>query len=232
MIPISQWYLDLGQFSFPTIFVDLDDQEIAALLDNTDEDSTPMTNAVERIQQAMKSLPGASFVATDVCAPNDSSLFNGGKSTQASHAWHLLQDSRKVKHALNAELTRRLIVRPYRRMTTVREFRLFVKDRELKAMSQMNLERHFARLTLREDELWSMAREFTDQAAEKLPENDCVVDIYFTSTDRIMIVDMNQWGDPTDPLLLRTWDRDWTKVDGIKLIPPPVKMKGNVSVSF
>jgi len=232
MIPISQWYLDLGQFSFPTIFVDLDDRETTALLDKNDEDSDAMKNAVARIQQAMKSLPGASFICTDVCAPNDSALFNGGKSTQAIQAWKLLQDSQKVKDALNNKLTRRLVVRPYRRITTVREFRLFIKGRELKAMSQMNLTRHFTRLALREQELWDMALEFSKQIADKLPEKDCAVDIYFTSTDRIMIVDMNQWGEPTDPLLLREWKRDWKQVAGIKLIPPPVKMKGNVSVSF
>jgi len=62
--------------------------------------------------------------------------------------------------------------------------------------------------------------------------DDLVVDVYFTSDDRVLIVDLNPWGDPTDPLLFKTWDRDWAEEAGIKLIPRPVKMKGEVSVSF
>jgi hypothetical protein len=233
MIPISSWYPRLGVYTFPTVFIELPDDEVRALVEGGDETSAGVRRTVGRLRQGMKSLPGASFVGTDLCAPTDSELFGGGsRAVDGIRAWRLLQTSEKVRAVLESGATKTVIVRPYRRMTTVREFRLFFKDRELKAMSQMNLERHFVRLALRESELWSMACEFAEAIAALLPEADCVVDIYFTSSDRIMIVDMNSWGPPTEPLLLRTWDRDWTEIAGIKLIPPPVKMKGDVSVSF
>ena len=58
------------------------------------------------------------------------------------------------------------------------------------------------------------------------------MDIYFTADHRILIIDLNKWGDPTDPLLLRSWDRDWSVPAGIVLMPPPVAVEGNPNVSF
>ena len=48
------------------------------------------------------------------------------------------------------------------------------------------------------------------------------MDVYFTAEHRILIVDLNAWGEPTDPLLMRTWDRDWSAPADIVLMPPPV----------
>ena len=55
-----------------------------------------------------------------------------------------------------------------------------------------------------------------------LPIKDLVMDVYFTAEHRILIVDLNAWGEPTDPLLMRTWDRDWSEPAGIVLMPSPV----------
>ena len=65
-----------------------------------------------------------------------------------------------------------------------------------------------------------------------LPLEELVMDIYISSDDRTYIVDLNPWGPPTDPLLLRSWDRDWSKPVGIVLMDPPAKLSGNVDVSF
>jgi hypothetical protein len=59
-----------------------------------------------------------------------------------------------------------------------------------------------------------------------------VVDVYLCSDASLLIVDLNRWGEDTDPKLLKTWDRNWDETVGLKLIPPPVAMKGDVSVSF
>jgi len=233
MLPISSWYTTLGHYSFPTIFIELDNEEVQAIIADADEKSPEAKATMKKLRHAMKSLPGSSFIGTDLCMPTDSDMFKPrGRCTSGTKAWLTLKTSEKVKKVLREKKTSTLIVRPYRHMTTVREFRLFFKNRELKAMSQMNLERHFVRLALRADELWSDAQKFAEDIKKDLPEDDCVVDIYFTSSKRIMLIDMNSWGAPTDPLLLRTWDRNWEENSGLILIPPPVKMKGDISVSF
>ena len=58
------------------------------------------------------------------------------------------------------------------------------------------------------------------------------MDIYITSTNKILIIDLNPWGEGTDPLLLSRWDRDWSKKEGLILMPPPTRIFGEVNVSF
>ena len=58
------------------------------------------------------------------------------------------------------------------------------------------------------------------------------MDVYFTSANEILILDFNPWGEPTAPLIMKTWDRDWSEEAGINLIPPPIKVGGDVNVSF
>ena len=65
-----------------------------------------------------------------------------------------------------------------------------------------------------------------------LPVKTLVMDIYFTASGKILIIDLNPWGEPTDPLLLRTWERNWSCPAGIVLMDPPTKISGDVSVSF
>jgi hypothetical protein len=233
MIPISTWYDSLGQFSFPTAFVKLRRAEVEAFLRSDPEDAAAR-DVIARMQLLMRDLPGSCFVSADVCAPTDSESYGTGPSiAYGLVAWRLLTGSQKVRSAFEQGLTERITIRPFRRMNRTREFRLFFQKRTLVGMSQYNLDRHFARLAKRERELWRRAVKFAEQILDFLPADDLVVDVYFTSDDQVLIVDLNPWGSPTDPLLFKTWDRDWNgESSDIKLIPGPVKMKGEVSVSF
>ena len=65
-----------------------------------------------------------------------------------------------------------------------------------------------------------------------LPVKTLVMDIYFTASGDILIIDLNPWGEPTDPLLLQSWERDWSVPAGIVLMDPPTRIYGDVNVSF
>ncbi len=239
MFPISSWYDRLGYHSFPTVFVGLRADQKTALLEAAGRDVVDSpTSSVEKsvaaaLQKAIRALPGSCFVGADVCAPTDSPLFAESASvSNGDRAWQMLTSSPKVRQALQQDQTSRLTVRPFRNMNRIREFRLFLYDRELVAMSQMNLERHFKRFARRHDQLWGQGCELATAFRDGLPADHAVVDIYFCSNGDALLVDMNQWGEPTDPLLLRTWDQDWTARPGLKLIAPPLDLSGDVSVSF
>jgi hypothetical protein len=47
-----------------------------------------------------------------------------------------------------------------------------------------------------------------------------------------MVIDLNKWGEPTNPLMLNTWNRDWSQSAGIVLMPPPISISGDVNISF
>ncbi len=232
MFAISDWYCSLGAFSFPTVFIRLTQAEKDALM--ADDDDTHAGGAVvSRLQEAMDSLPGSSFVGADVCSPTDSPHFRPGSAiTSGADAWELLATSPKVQAALREGRTDRLTVRPFRRMDRTREFRMFLRNRRLLAMSQYCLERHFKRLAKRQEEIWQRGLELAEAMAPFVPETPFTADCYLKSDGDMLLVDLNPWGPPTDPLLFRNWDRDWDGAGGLKLIPPPVTMGGNVKVSF
>lgn len=231
MSGISQWYSSVGDHTFPTVFIRLHEDE-KQLLISGESSSEVKDKLSKRIDRAILSLPGACFVGLDTCAPDDSKIFKRRKShSSGKTAIDLLKSSEKISEALKSGSTDLLIVRPYRRMDKTREFRLFIYKKELKGMSQRNLERHFRRLDARRTEYWQKAEAFIQEISPFIEAADVVIDIYFTSDSQVLIVDFNVWGE-CNPLLFRKWDRDWSEPSGLKLIAEPIQMQGDVKVSF
>ncbi len=230
--PISSWYASLGDVTFPSVFIPLSADTSKALLAG-DEASTAARTGLEALRQGLGAFTGVCVVNADVCAPTDSPQYQprSGVFTAAT-AWRLLATSAKVRTAFSEGHTTRLVVRPFRRMDRTREFRLFIHRRQLAAMSQYCLERHFRRLAGRTGEIWERGLAFAVRLASGWPADTLVADVYLTSDKRLLLVDLNPWGPPTGPLLLRSWERDWETPAGLKLIPPPIRMAGDVKVSF
>jgi hypothetical protein len=227
MNKISEWYPFLGHLTFPTVFLALSSEECSVLQENK-----ALASLEERISRAIASLPGSCVVGVDSCMPTDSASFQKSKALKNGKlALKMLSESDKVKAAL-ADGDKTITVRPYRRMDKTREFRLFVKGGDLKAMTQRNLERHFKRLEARRELYWQKGLDFIQEIKKYIAEKDYVVDIYFTSTADVMIVDFNSWGEPTLPLLMKTWDRDWASAEGLKLMAEPIQLGGDIKVSF
>jgi hypothetical protein len=188
-----------------------------------------------KIQKVIENLPGNCYIHADCCAPTDSILYQKrtGSVHSGSMGWDVLKESLKVINAFQSGKTERIALHPYRRMDRQREFRIFVREGILSAMSQLDLNNYYPRIAGRSSFFWQKAGEFVQDIATFLPQKNIVIDLYFTSKDEIIIIDLNNWGVPTDPLLLRKWDRDWhLEEEGLRLISKPVKLKGNISVSF
>ncbi|MFT5128014.1 MAG: hypothetical protein ACI8W8_001622 [Rhodothermales bacterium] len=230
---VSSWYTALGNHTFPTLFIPLTDEEIACMASG-DVPKRVVTTLSRRIHGAIKAVPGAGFVHADVCAPDDSELFKRtrGAVKTGKAAWDLLFASEKVRAAFASGETRHLAVHSFRRMDTIREFRMFIFNQRLVAMSQRYLDNHHNSLERRADSIWRRGRVLQQDIVDFLPNENLVLDVYLTSAGEFLILDVNPWGDPTDPLLLRSWDRDWSVEVGLKLVPKPVRLRGEVEVSF
>lgn len=232
-VNVSNWYPRLRDNTFFTTFVKLTDKEMIVLANGRVDD--PLApQIIERIDAAMDQIPmrWRSFVSADTVAPTDTGRFTSkfGAVVSAESAWRVLCESSKVRLAVANGDTDTIVVRPYRPLTRPREFRLFIYNGELKAMSQYWLTRHFRRLN--DDSLkstfWNEAKKFVQSIKSKLPEQTLVMDVYFTRHHRIMIMDLNPWGPPTKPLLMNSWNLDWKTEFGLRLIPPPEQSAGAV----
>ena len=212
---IQNWYPRLSVYSLPTNFVFLMDIEIQAL-QSGDTESGIARGVIDRL------------------APTDTVRFEEkrGAVRSATSAWYFLTQSAKVRNAAMNGAVSALCVRPFRRMDAAREFRLFVKNGKLRAMSQYWMTRHYPKLEKVREKYWTLAVDFIDRNFWVLPEQDLAIDIYFTSKDEILVIDLNPFGEPTDPLMLNSWNQDWQNSMGLKLIPHPTAISGDINVSF
>ena len=230
---MQDWYPKLSSYSCPAVFLSLKEPEIAAL--SAGETEGEVVSAVlPRLNLALRTFSGMRFVSVDAVAPTDTERFlrKRGAVSSAKSAWAVLAESSKVRSAAEAGTVSRICIRPFRRMDVTREFRLFIRGGKLQAMSQYWLIRHFRRLVNLRQTYWSKAEKFVNEIAPLLELRDCAMDIYFTAGGKILIVDINPWGPPTDPLMLSSWDRDWNDVSGCFIVPPPHTLSGDVNVSF
>ena len=158
---MQNWYPALSGNTFPTSFVRLQPEEVEALADGAV--GGPIAyNAIKRLKQPMHYIPGNCFVCVDTCAPTDTERFKAKRGSVHSpeSAWRFLALSNKVRHAAAKQEVTHICLRPFRRMNQTREFRLFIYEGELAAISQYWLVRHFRRLEGIRDKLWSHINNF------------------------------------------------------------------------
>ena len=236
---LPNWYQVLQPYTFDTRFVKLRTDAIAALADSAncgteiDMESDVSKQVIKDLRPVMKHVPGNCFVSVDLCAPTDTERFAAKRGAVHSpeSAWYYLAHSAKVAASAAAGNVEFVCIRPYRHMSLAREFRLFIYEGKLSAMSQYNLIRHFRRLEGVRNRYWRIADGFVQDIIWRLPEKTLVMDIYLTSSEKVLVIDLNPWGKKTDPLLLNTWERDWNETTGIKIIPPPHLIKGDLNVN-
>ncbi len=217
---VSSWYSTLADHTFPTTFVKLREEEIE-LLAKGEKSGENIDNIIDRLSHAMKAFSGSRFFFADTVAPTDTERFKLKKGAvhSAESAWRILRKSEKIRQAAENREFDCICIRPFRNMTRAREFRLFVYNGELRMMSQYWLIRHFHRLEGKKEKYWEKAKDLINEISWLLPEKNIVVDIYFTASDEILLIDLNQWGDPTLPLLAHSWKKQWDQEFGLKIIP-------------
>jgi len=227
---MQNWYPYVSAHTFPTVFVPLRCDAVELLAEGAEgefdpsRDRCPTSKQVIRdLTDPMSTFPSNRFLTVDTCAPTDTDRFavKGGSVHSPQSAWHFMLLSKKVAQAAAAGDVNFLCIRPFRTLNRPREFRAFIWNGNLSAMSQYNLDRHFARLESVKEEYWKLTARFVEQICWALPVKTLVMDIYITRDNKVLIIDLNPWGCDTDPLLLRSWDRNWGDPAGVVLLEPP-----------
>lgn len=230
---MQDYYSLLSAVCFPTVFISLTEEEIKELAAGKKEGEN-VANILDRIGGAVKNLPAPRFASVDSIAPKDTERYKTKKGavTSPESIWNILCDSEKIREAASKGKVSNIVIRPFRRMDTAREFRLFIKGKKLVGMSQYHLVRHFRRLVEREKEYMALAESFVKKITPFLPEENIVADIYITHTRTVFLLDLNKWGAPTDPLMLK-WENDWDEKKPLYgIVPAPRKISGEVKVKF
>ena len=235
---IPKWYPYLAAYAFQTAFVRLRPEAIAFLASSDEErknfDRSVSRQVVSDLKVPMSRIHGNCFTSVDVCSPTDTERFKkkGGAVYSPESAWKFICQSEKIRQEAARGNIEFICLRPFRHINKAREFRLFIRSGKLCAMSQYWLIRHFPVLDKKGGNFWQTAEKMVSEIAWNLPVDDFVMDIYITSDNEILIIDLNPWGEPTNPLLLRSWDQeDWSSI-GLRVMAPPTRISGDVHVSF
>ena len=165
---MPNWYPRFAANSLPASFVFLQEEEIEALK-NGETSGQVVDDLLPRLEQAMENFGYNRFISVDMVAPTDTKRFESkrGAVRSARSAWKILTRSEKVHQAAMRGEISAICVRPFRRMEPAREFRLFIKNGDLKAMSQYWLIRHFARLPGVQEHYWKLAKKFIKENYQK-----------------------------------------------------------------
>ncbi|CAF1255537.1 unnamed protein product [Rotaria sordida] len=101
-----------------------------------------------------------------------------------------------------------LVLRKWSALQPSKEFRCFVKNHRIIAISQRDSENYYEFIEPVADQIITNIVEFFNTHIQnKFPSGDYVVDIYRKDSNKLYIIDFNPWGPMTDSLLF-----DWPDI--------------------
>ncbi|KAJ1985172.1 hypothetical protein H4R33_004136 [Dimargaris cristalligena] len=197
--------------------------------DSTAEESGPELEAVtEIITKAIEELGGAVFPKLNWSSPKDAvwiTATNTLKCTSADEIFILLKSSdlitndllrpfRAVTHDTDPRISQQpltpaiseLVLRKWSNLNPALEFRCFVVDQQIRAISQLDLN-HYGYLAGDEPKIRVLIHTFFQTVVQTtFPGRHYAVDVYVQSDlTRVFIIDFNPLSTDTDTVLV-TWD--------------------------
>ena len=177
----------------------------------------PLLN--QRIDAAIARFDGEVFPKCSWSAPSDAAWISPHKTLKCCDAEQvllLLQASDRVMHDLTAAYdgcsapppTRHvLVLRQWYKLNLGMEFRCFVRDRQLVALSQRHDDIFFDFLASSQSAFRAVLSSFlASHVLQQFPSPSFVVDLYLDQRDRVWIIDFNPWSPSITSPALFTWN--------------------------
>ena len=100
-----------------------------------------------------------------------------------------------------------LVLRKWREVNPGTEWRCFVRDGSLVGACQRDTASHYIHMAREEDSVRrDLVTFFREQIKDKFPLSNYVFDVTRPGKDRVILVDFNPFGNPTDTLLFDSWE--------------------------
>ncbi len=204
---------------------------------DSDEDSWSSSSSTEptaifdfselnhQIGTAIHQLGGAVVPKLNWSCPKDAVWMNGGtlKCETVGDVYLLLKSSDFIAFDLHQATTEvvdpsfsssdvkyQLVLRKWSNLYPSQEFRVFVRQRQIRAISQRQATQYYPHVFERLDHYQQLIEQFWDIHKERAPCDDVVMDVYIDKNDRVWLIDFNVWGSRTDSLLF-----SWSELTGL-----------------
>lgn len=190
--------------------------------DDDDEESSDFSfpELTQQIQLAIESLGGKVMPKLNWSSPRDATWINSGslKCETPGDVYILLKSSDFVMHDIvhafdnsqeekPPDISYELVLRQWCNLNPSMEFRCFVWNGDLVAISQRNHTQHFPHLKKEMMVFRSQILDFyKDYVYDNFPGNgNFSFDVFIDRQERVWLIDFNVWGTQTDSLLF-LWD--------------------------
>ncbi|KAI6650933.1 hypothetical protein LOD99_5773 [Oopsacas minuta] len=239
------WYPVFAKLTIPSLIIKLSKEFIEYIAGKSSQDSDedisygdeiiePSFPSLEvEIAKCVKLLGGSVFPKLNWSAPCDAAWIKIGNSLKCKkfdEIYDLLKSSDTISTfdlseniilsvAENAELfDHYLVLREWREIDTSLEFRCFVKNSNLIAISQRNHSDYYAFLSDIEMEVLELiSKFFATEVKKKILLPNCVFDCYVQSDIMsVILVDFSPFNELTDALLF-TWEELNGPWEGVKI---------------
>ena len=196
--------------------------------ESEEDPSEPWRDIHDQIRSTIAELGGKVIPKLNWSAPKDATWILTTKDMEcrtASDIYLLLKSSDFITHDLEhafdgctdtAEIPFHLVLRKAFNLNPALEFRCFVRNKRLLAISQREMNYFHFLFELR-DSFQDQIQDFLDYSIlDNFPDSNFVFDVYIPPPhDRVWLIDINPWAPRTDPLLF-----SWLE---ILQIPEPEK---------
>uniref|UniRef100_A0A8C6UIU3 Translation initiation factor eIF2 assembly protein n=1 Tax=Neogobius melanostomus TaxID=47308 RepID=A0A8C6UIU3_9GOBI len=208
----SVWYPIFKKHTIKSLILPLPQNVIDYLLDDgtlvwSDDETTTTVTAPEfpeftsKVLESINALGGSVFPKLNWSAPRDANWIALNSSLQCSNLsdiFLLFKSSDFITHDLTQPKWSELIPGG--------EFRCFVKENKLIAISQRDYTQFYHHILKQEDLITHAVQNFFIKNVQyNFLDEDFVFDVYRDSQGRVWLIDFNPFGEVTDSLLF-TWD--------------------------
>ncbi|XP_067347093.1 translation initiation factor eIF2 assembly protein isoform X2 [Channa argus] len=194
----------------------------------SDDETTTTVTAPEfpeftsQVLEAINALGGRVFPKLNWSAPRDANWIALNSSLQChslSDIFLLFKSSDFITHDLTQPFLQcsdqdspdpvinyELVLRKWSELIPVGEFRCFVKENKLIAISQRDYTQYYQHILKQEEQICQAIQEFFNQHIQyNFLDEDFVFDVYRDSQGRVWLIDVNPFGEVTDSLLF-SWE--------------------------
>ncbi|KAM9335011.1 translation initiation factor eIF2 assembly protein [Symphorus nematophorus] len=194
----------------------------------SDDETTTTVTAPEfpefnsKVLEAINALGGRVFPKLNWSAPRDANWIALNSSLQChslSDIFLLFKSSDFITHDLTQPflvcsdqdspdpvINYELVLRKWSELIPGGEFRCFVKENKLIAISQRDYTQYYQHILKQEEQICQAIQEFFSQHIQyNFLDEDFVFDVYRDSQGRVWLIDLNPFGEVTDSLLF-TWE--------------------------
>uniref|UniRef100_A0A3B3XBS9 Translation initiation factor eIF2 assembly protein n=1 Tax=Poecilia mexicana TaxID=48701 RepID=A0A3B3XBS9_9TELE len=194
----------------------------------SDDETTAIATAPEfpeftsTVLEAINALGGCVFPKLNWSAPRDANWIALNSSLECrslSDVFLLFKSSDFITHDLTQPflhcsdqdspdpvISYELVLRKWAELIPGGEFRCFVKENKLIAVSQRDYTQYYQHILKQEQHISQAIQDFFSQHVQyRFLDEDFVFDVYRDSQGRVWLIDLNPFGEVTDSLLF-SWD--------------------------